>query len=347
MNSSSRPSSDRGARRRALSPRWLAPLLGLAALAARVEAQTIKLATLVPEGSLWDKTIRRLGSAIKQATQGRVSFQIYPGGVAGDEPDLVRKMRIGQLQAAMLSSAGLGDIDPAFKIFVVPLLFQSDEEVQLVLRTLRPLFEQRLADKGFVLLHWGDAGWLRIFSSKPITSFEDFRSLKQFVWGSEGEMGRWYQELGLRPVALSATDVLTGLQTGLIEALPVTPLAALALQWFRSAPYMLDHRFAPLVGATIVTKSAWNKLAPADREQLVALARESEDSLFQEVPRQERDALAEMVKRGLTIARESGTDGDKWVNLGRQFQERFRTSAVPPEVFDQVSKLLDESRRAR
>ena len=212
------------------SSAWAALLVLLVLFLAgtHVHAQTkLKLATLVPEGSLWDKALRRMGTTIQEGTANRVALQIYPGGVAGDEPDLLRKMRIGQLHAAMLSSSGLGDIDSSFLVFQIPLLFRTDEEVQHVLQELSPVFEQRLRDKGFVLLHWGHAGWLQIFSTKPIDSYASFQGMKQFVWGSESQLGSWYQELGLRPVPLSATDVLTGLQTGLIEALPVTPLAAL------------------------------------------------------------------------------------------------------------------------
>jgi TRAP-type C4-dicarboxylate transport system substrate-binding protein len=320
-------------------------MLGLSG--ADAGAQTLKLATLVPEGSLWDKAVRGLGATIQGETQGRVRFQIYPGGVAGDEPDILRKLKIGQLHAALFSAPGLGDIDPAFYAFEVPLLFESDAEVRAVLEALRPVFAQRLEQKGFVLLHWGDAGWMRFFASRPMRDFEEFRTLKQFVWGSETSMARWYQELGLRPVVLSATDVLTGLQTGLIEAFPATPLAALSLQWFRSAPYMLDHRFAPLLGALVVTRSAWGKLADEDRQRLQALALETERELFEQVPLQEARALAEMQARGLTIVREPPADGEKWLELGRQFQQRFRAKTVPPEVFDQMLGILEQERQRR
>jgi len=309
--------------------------------------QTLKLATLVPEGSIWDKQERELGAAIQKATENRVRFQIYPGGVAGDEPDLLRKLRIGQLQAVLFSAPGLGDIDPAFALFQVPLLFRTDEEVQYVLERMRPELERRLDAKGQVLLHWTHVGWLRFFGSKPIANFEDFRKRKQFVWGTESRLAGWYQELGLQPVALSATDVLTGLQTGLIEALPVTPLAALSLQWFRSAPYMLDHRFAPLLGALVVSKSAWAKLSPDDQRQVLALAKESEKRLMVEIPKREQEAMAEMEKRGLTIAPEPESDEEKWLALAREFQKRFREHTVPKEVFDEAVRLLEEHRQSR
>lgn len=331
------------------SRRWNDLACGLlAALALAVPAsaaQSLKLATLVPEGSIWDKSERELGAALQSATGGRVKFQIYPGGVAGDEPDFLRKIRIGQLQGALFSASGLGDIDQAFYIFQVPLLFENDAEVLYVLEHMRPVLAQRLEAKGLVLLHWTNVGWLRFFASKPVATFDDFKKRKQFVWGTDGRVQKWYQELGLQPVSLSGADVLTGLQTGLIEALPATPLAALALQWFRPAPYMLDHRFAPLLGGLVVSKSSWDKVAAADREVILKLAREAETKLFAEIPKREEEAVAEMQKRGLTVAKEPASDAEKWLALGREFQTRFRTHTVPPEIFDQATKLLEEHRK--
>ena len=331
-------------RRSSLRPLVLACLLALAGPAA---AQTLKLATLVPEGSVWDKSERDLGAAIQSATGGKIKFQIYPGGVAGDEPDFVRKMRIGQLHGALLSAPGLGDIDPAFYIFHVPLLFENDAEVRHVLDMMRPELGQRLEAKGFVLIHWTNVGWLRFFASKPVANFDDFKKRKQFVWGTDGRLQKWYQELGLQPVSLSGADVLTGLQTGLIEALPATPLAALSLQWFRPAPYMLDHRFAPLLGALVVSKGAWDKVAATDREAILKLARETEAKLFADIPKQEETALAEMQKRGLTIAKEPAGDAEKWLALGREFQTRYRTHTVPQDVFDRTMKILEEQRKSQ
>lgn len=322
-------------------------MIALLAVATLGSAQTLKLATLVPEGSIWDKSTRELGAAIQGATAGRVKFQIYPGGVAGDEPDILRKMRIGQLQGGYFSASGLGDIEKAFYLFQVPLLLETDEEVLLVLQRLRAEMSRRLEEKGCVLVHWSNVGWLRFFASKPVASFDDFKKRKQFVWGNDGRMLNWYQELGLQPVALSGSDVLTGLQTGLIEALPATPLAALSLQWFRPAPFMLDHRFAPLLGGLIFTKASWEKVSADDQREILRLAQECEAKLFAEIPRHEEEAVAEMTKRGLKVVTEAPGDAEKWLSLGREFQQRFRTHTVPPEIFDQATALLEEHRRSR
>ena len=129
--------------------------------------------------------------------------------------------------------------------------------------------------------------------------------------------------------------------------LPVTPLAALSLQWFRSAPYMLEHRFAPLLGALVVSKSAWTKIPEADRTAILELSRKTEAKLFAEIPKREEEAVAEMAKRGLEVAKEPASDAAKWLQLGREFQTRFRTHTVPPEVFDQATAILAEHRRSR
>lgn len=323
----------------------MAALAALGLAAPIGAAQTLKLATLVPEGSIWDKSERELGAAIQSATSGKVKFQIYPGGVAGDEPDFLRKMRIGQLQGALFSASGLGDIDQAFYVFQIPLLFENDAEVLHVLEHMRPVLAQRLEEKGCVLLHWTNVGWLRFFASKPVANFDAFKKCKQFVWGTDGRMQKWYQEVGLQPVSLSGADVLTGLQTGLIEALPATPLAALSLQWFRPAPHMIDHRFAPLLGGLVVSKSTWDKVAPADREVILKLAREAEAKLMGEIPKREEEAVAEMQKRGLQISKEPDSDAEKWLTLGREFQLRFSTHLVPPEIYEQTVKLLEEHRK--
>ena len=305
----------------------------------------VKLATLVPEGSLWDKSFRRMGASWKRETGGRISLRIYAGGIAGDEPDLIRKMRIGQLHAAALTVGGLGDLDPAFRIFNVPLFFRSDAELEYVLEKMGPMFAKRLEEKGFVLVHWGHVGWLHFFSTEPINTYDDFKRLKHFVWGGDGRLASWYAERGLRTVPLSATDVLTGLQTGLVEVLPVSPTAALSLQWFRSAPNMLDVPIAPFLGATVFSKRAWARIKPGDRETILRIARATGDELFDVVPKQEALSLVEMQKRGLNITPFAG-DEPRWNELAEFFREKLKTSSVPPHVFDAVTRHLEEFRAA-
>ncbi len=319
-------------------------LLALSAAAAPAAAETvIKLATLVPDGSVWDKALRRMGAEWSRATSGRVALRVYPGGVAGDEPDVIRKMRIGQIHAGTITISGLSEIDPAFRVLGIPLFYDSYEELFEVLERLEPTFAEKLRGKGFELVHWGHAGWVRLFSAKPIGTIDELKALKIFVWAGEDETVQWWVRNGYKPVALAATDIMTGLQTGMIEVLPTTPLAALSLQWFRQTPYMSELGLAPLVGATIVTRRAWEKISEEDRAAIRAAARKLEADLEREIPSQDETAIREMRSRGLEVV--PTADAAAWRSEAAVFARTMRETMVPPEVYDEALAAREASRR--
>ena len=230
----------------------IAMALSLSSLAAAAPV-SIKLATLVPGGSVWDKALKSMGSGWKRETEGRVSLRIYPGGVAGDEPDVLRKMRIGQLHAGTFTVRGLIEIDDSFEALAIPLFYDSYDEFFYVLRKVEAELRKRTRAKGYELIQWGHGGWVHVFSAKPVASVDDLRKLKLFVSAGDDKVVQWWRGRGFRPVALAMTDIMTGLHTGMIELLPTTPLAALSLQWFRHTPYMLDVPLTPLIGATVIS----------------------------------------------------------------------------------------------
>lgn len=317
----------------------------LAVPVAAQKATTIKLATLVPERSVWGVLLREMGAQWKEATDGRVALRIYPGGVAGDDPDVVRKMRIGQLHAATLTVTGLGDIDEYFKVFEIPFFYDSYEEYFHVVERLQPILEKRLEDKGFVFIHWGHGGWIHLFTTEQIHTLDEFKQLKFFVWAGSGETASWWQKNGFRPVPLAATDMATGLQTGMIEALPSPPLAALAYQWFRSTPYMLDLGFAPLIGATVMTKAAWKRLSPEDQQAILSVSQNASRRFATEVPIQDSNAIDEMTKRGLTVTRlEDEAVIAGWRKAAADFSARMREEIVPIEIYDLAVKARQEYR---
>lgn len=324
----------------------LASLLLAIAHRPAAAAINVKLATLAPEGSIWDQSVKEMGAEWQQATGGRVQLRVYPGGVAGDEPDVVRKMRIGQLHAAVLTVSGLTDIDEAFEVFTIPLFFDSYDELYYVLDKLRPTFEQRLQAKGYQLLSWGNGGWVHLFSTKPLPTVADLKASKLFVAAGDDERVQWWQNNGFRPVALATTDVLTGLQTGMIEAMPSPPLAALLLQWYRQAPYMLDLGVAPLVGATVITSKVWQQIAPADQAAILAAAKKVEERLNAEVPEQDRKSIAEMQKRQLTVVPVPADAAKSWEAAAEEFANNVRNTRVPPEVLQQALAARAEYRKA-
>lgn len=304
---------------------------------------TIKLATLAPDGSVWDKAMRSMGSQWKRDTGGRVQLRVYAGGIAGDEPDVLRKIRIGQLNAGTLTVRGLIDIDPAFEALAIPLFYDSYEEFFHVLHAVEGDLRDRARAKGFELIQWGHAGWVHMFSTEPARSVADLRRLKLFVSAGDDDTVQWWKDRDFRPVALAMTDIMTGLQTGMIETLPTTPLAALSLQWFRQTPHMLDVGLAPLVGATVISTRTWNQLSAEDQQAMRRSALLMEKRLETEIPDQDRTAIAEMSKRGLKVL--EAQDPEVWRTEAERFSASMRGSRVPVAAFDRVLDERDAYRR--
>ena len=326
----------------------LALAAGLLALPSPAAAQTVvKLVSLVPTGSLWHRTLEEQGAEWKRATGGRVTVRLYPGGVAGDDPDMVRKMRIGQFQAAALTAQGLVEIDNAFSIFQIPMFYASTEEFFYVLDRLTPLLKQRLEAKGFVLLNWGYAGQVHPYSKRPIRSLADLQSQKLFLWGDEDRAVRVWRAHGLQPVAGAATDILMGLQTGMFDAFTTTPLAALSLQWYRTAPYQLDEALSPLMGATVMTRKTWNALSEQDRAAILAIAGRADVRFRKEVPLQEQRAVAEMKARGLTVTSIPPAQRPAWDKMAQSFTTAYRGQVVPADLYDQARQARDQFRKTR
>ncbi len=319
----------------------------LAAPPARAQTTVVKLATLVPDGSVWDKILREMGAEWSRSTQGRVSLLIYAGGVLGDEPDLVRRMRIGHLQAAALTSAGLANIEPSFQVFNIPMYFDSYDELNMVLKKLEPTFKQRLEAKGFVLLNWGHGGWVHFFSRQPLATVEDVKKSKMFVWAGDDRQTQLWKSLGYQPVALQATDILTGLNTGMIETFPTTPVIAMSMQWFRVAPYMVEVGLAPLAGGLVMTRQAWNRIAEPDRARILEACARAERRLAMEVPRQDTSSVAVMQQRGLKVVPVNAAGAAAWRAAAAQFAGKMRGDIVPADILDLAERERNAYRQSR
>jgi len=215
-----------------------------------------------------------------------------------------------------------------------------------VVAATEPEMRRRTEAKGFVLLGWGYGGTVHFFSKKPVRTLDELKAVKMFASAGDDAWVTWWKNNGFHPVPLAATDILTGLQTGMIDGLPTTPLAALALQWFRQAPFMLDLPIAPLLGATVMPRKTWDRLSEADRAAVVAAARRVEQRLFAEVPKQDRAAVDEMAKRGLTVVRITPAEQAAWKTQAETFMATLR-GMIDPAAFDLVHKERDAARRGR
>ncbi|HXT49546.1 MAG TPA: TRAP transporter substrate-binding protein DctP, partial [Thermoanaerobaculia bacterium] len=213
----------------------LAAALLFPALPGIAAAKPIKLATLVPEGSVWVKELKALAGDAKTQTAGRVEIRIYPGGIAGDDPDVVRKMRLGTLNAGVLTSVGVAEIDRSVFAMGIPLMYDSYDEVDWVQEKMQPKLEASLEAKGFVALNWVDGGWVRFFAKKPVAVPDDLRALKLFSWAGDAKSVEVWRSAGFNPVPLPSTELSTALQTGLVEALGSPPQVAVISQFFNHA----------------------------------------------------------------------------------------------------------------
>jgi TRAP-type C4-dicarboxylate transport system substrate-binding protein len=306
--------------------------------------RAIKLATVVPDGSIWDKNLKQMAEEWKEATVGRVTVTVFGGASQGDEATVLRKMRLDALQAASFTAVGLGSIDPAFNVFDVPFFFESYDELNDVTAKLTPTIAKRLDAKGFVLLNWGHGGWTQVFTKRPVKTLDDLKSIKLYTSAGNDRMVQWFKANGFQPRPMAMTDIMTGLTTGMIEGLPTPALAAQLFQWYRQTPYMLDIGLAPVVGASIITKKAWNTIPAGDRPRLLASAAGVEKRLQIDVPKQDQAAVAELMKRGVTVTKANGAE---WRTQADALAKTMRGEMVPPDIFDLATKARDEYRKGR
>ena len=305
--------------------------------------QRIKLATILPRGTSTHQAL--LEMAAKWRGTG-VSPTLYTDAVMGGEAETVRRMRVDQLQAAVLSVAGLTEMDHSVTALqVMPMMFHSLDEVEYVRERLRPLLEKRLEEKGFVVLFWADAGWVQFFSKKPVLRPDDLRRQKTFVLASDSGQSDLMKAAGFQAVPLEYTDTLTGLQTGLIDAVPTAPFYALAGQFYLPAPYMLELNYVPLVGGLVVTRKAWDAIPAATRDTMRRAAEEAGKKISVQSHQEMQEAVAAMQKRGMKVTQLTPAAEAEWRALFDGVYPKIRGSMVPADVFDEVQRLLREYRK--
>ena len=329
--------------------RRLASLLLGTLLACNVFAadMQLRIGTLVPKNSLYHRQLLEMGEAWRKA-QGGGKYLVFPDGSQGGEADMVRRMRIGQLQGGLLSVVGLREIEPGIAALQnMPLMFRSWEEVDYVREKMRPAMEQRFLEKGFVVLAWGDAGWVRFFSKKPAFKPDDFKGMKFFAWGSESEQQEIMKSLGYTPVPLETGDILPAIQTGMIDAVPSTPYFALATQIYGTAQNMLDLNWAPIVGALVVTKKAWDEMSPAGQQALRDAGARAGTQIRTKARQEVDEAVDAMKKRGLTVNTPTPEQMKSWNALADNLYPRIRGKLVPAATFDEVTAHLKAYRSGK
>lgn len=324
---------------------WIAFLL--CAVSAFSQTIVIRMGTLAPKNSRWHEILLQMGEEWKKASGGKVELKVYPGGEQGDEPSMVQKMRIKSLQSVAISGAGLSGIEPGVSALQIPLLIDSYEALDYVRDHLAARLEKGLADRGFIVLNWADAGWVYFFSKTPASRPDEFRKMRLCVLQGDNTFYEIYKANGFHPQALAATDILTGLQTGLVDAFQAPTLIALPNQWFGVAKNMLDLKLAVLVGATLLSKDTWNRIPANVRPRILEISRKAGVDIREEIRKLDSGAIGIMQQFGLNVVHPDAAAFAEWKQLVEtKLYPALRGQMMPADLFDQARRLAAEYRKA-
>jgi len=310
---------------------------------ARVSAAgttTIRMASLAPAGSSWDKVFRAWGNSLKQQTGGAVQFQFFPGGVAGDERDVIRKMKLGQMDAGGFTSIGLGQIARPVSILQMGGVVENYKQLNYVRDTLGPDFEVMFQKEGYRLLGWGDAGFGRIFSKKPILKPDDYKTARPWVPREDASMPEFMKIIGANGVPLGIPEVFPALQTGMIDTVVASAIAAVALQWFRYVTHMSKDANIAIVGATLVRDELFKTIAPDHQKVLLETGKKAHATLIAQVQVEDVKAYKTLISRGVVEFDSMGTPAQRevWTKVNDELLKRLTGRLWSKELLEKVKK---------
>ena len=305
----------------------------------------IKLGTVAPEGSVWHDALLEVRQDWKEITGGDVELRIYGGGVLGGEGEMVRKLQRRGLDAVAITGAGLPRIDRSVDVLNVPLLFESYAELDYVRERIASELERRLEKRHYKVLSWSDAGWVYFFTKTPVRTPDELRQLRLWMSAGTPDAEDLYREFGFNVVPLPVTDMLTALQTGLIEAIDVPPLFALLDRSYQLAGHMTDLRWAPLNAATVISTDAWSRIPSRFHDALVAAVRDVARATQAKIRSAGAQAITEMVSRGLTVVTLDEATRNQWRREAYDAYPVLRPRSGAPKLFDEVLRLAEEYKK--
>ena len=309
----------------------------------------LKFATLAPAGTTWVKLLEEWAEQVRTESGGRLVFKLYPGGVQGDEPDVLKKIRFNQLQGGAFTGYGIGQIYSPARVLELPFLFENIDEIDYVRERLMPSIEQGYRDNGYELMGWMEVGYIYFFSRERIATLDDLRKRRIWFWQGDPLGKAFFDAGGLAPVPLSIIDVYTSLSTGMIDTVYAPPLGAIALQWFTKTQYITNTPMANGIGSLVVSRRFYQDL-PQDLQKLLRrTGRETGAKLVAATRRDNLESLELMQERGMIMVEpdESLISGDI-ETISQQAGKRLTDDGyIPESVLDQVNGWLDEYRAAQ
>jgi TRAP-type C4-dicarboxylate transport system substrate-binding protein len=305
----------------------------------------IKIATLAPEGSSWMKALNLLNTEVMKKTEKRVQFRVYPGGVLGDEMDVLRKMKIGQIQGAVFTAGGLSSLFKEIDVLQIPFLFQKYEEVDIVLKKMDPFFRKGLEESGYTLLGWSEAGFVYLMSTLPMSSVVDLKKGKVWTWEESPMSKAIFDEAGVKAIPLSVPDVMVGLQTGLVDVVYAPPTGAISLQWFTKIRYLTDLPLAYLAGGIVVRKDTFKQIPPSYQNFILESFQTHLDTLKTVTRKENREAIEVMTKQGIKLVTSSKDQIDEFKRLSNKAMSHLGNQSFSKKVLDEVTSILEGYRR--
>ena len=307
----------------------------------------IKMGTLAPEGSSWMKTFNALKTEVMKRTENKVQFRIYPGGVLGDEMDMLRKMKIGQIQCAAFTSGGLSAIFKEIDVLQVPFLFQTYDEVDATLRKMDPFFRKGFEDNNYIFLGWSEGGFIYLMSTVPIASVADLQKTKVWTWEESPMSKSIFDEAGVKAIPLSVPDVMVGLQTGLVDVVYAPPTGAITLQWFTKVKNLTDVPLAYLAGGIVMRNDIFKQISSPHQNFILESFQNHLDQLKTVTRDENRDAIKVMTKQGVKLITPSKDQIDEFKRLSNKAMGHISGRSFSKKVLDEVTSLLEEYRKGK
>ena len=323
-------------------------LLFLMVLEFAVARKTIiKMATLAPEGTPWHALIAKMGERWKEETNGNVRLRIYPGGIVGDERDMIRKMRIGQIHGAAISAEGLSEVNPQYTYCFIPLFFQGYEDIDFIRNQIKDDLVSGAEENGVKVLTMVDVGWVYWFTKDPVITPDDLKSQKIWTWAGDYKTAKLWDEAGFNAIPLSVPDVHSSLQTGLVNAMAFPPLYVAANQYFGITSNMLNMKWGILTAALVIDLKIWNRIKPKYQKIMQKVSDEIGLEYQLNNRKEEDDAVEVMKEYGLKVNDLSPEQLSEWNILVESMYPLIRGNIVQEEIFDRVIKLKDSMPSAK
>jgi TRAP-type C4-dicarboxylate transport system substrate-binding protein len=320
----------------------------LSTFTALSQQYTIKFATVAPEGTSWMEVMKEYDAAVRKESGGRLGFRIYPGGVQGDEKDVLRKIRLGQLHSAGITGVGIGEIAPRLRVLDAPFLFASYEEVDHIHEVFEEEFARAFEEGGYVLLGWAEVGFVYVFSNVPVRKREDLKNVKMWTWEGDPVAEATFKALEVNPIPLSINDVLTSLQTRLIDGIYAPPMAAIGLQWWSRVKYLLQYPLANSSGAVVIQKKYFDAL-PDDLKEI--LLRNGKSFMRKLTLRSRNDnakAIETLTQRGITVVHvDSMSIEQEYKQIGTKARRLMIGRLFSEEFLNRIEKELTDFRNSK